>query len=82
MPSPLSLAFLGCGFITRVHSAHLRALGGVARLSYASRDAGQGRGLLPASSAASGPTAATPPPSPTPSVDAVVVAVPPASTSR
>jgi predicted dehydrogenase len=39
MPEPLRLAFLGCGFITRVHSRNLRRLGRrhiVA--SYASRD--------------------------------------------
>ena len=28
MPGPLHLAFLGCGFITRVHSRQLRAFGG------------------------------------------------------
>ena len=28
MSRPLRLAFLGCGFITAVHSRHLRALGG------------------------------------------------------
>jgi predicted dehydrogenase len=38
MPAPLSLAFLGCGFITRVHSRCLRALAGEIVLSYASRD--------------------------------------------
>ena len=38
MPEPLRLAFLGCGFITRVHSGHLRALGGDVVPSYASRD--------------------------------------------
>ena len=36
--SPLRLAFLGCGFITRVHSRHLRALGSRVACSYASRD--------------------------------------------
>src|SRR5262245_6477891 len=36
--APLRLAFLGCGFITRVHSRHLRALGGTIAASYASRD--------------------------------------------
>jgi predicted dehydrogenase len=35
---PLRLAFLGCGFITRVHSQHLRALGRLVIPSYASRD--------------------------------------------
>jgi len=36
--SPLRLAFLGCGFITRVHSAHLCRLRGLIAPSYASRD--------------------------------------------
>jgi predicted dehydrogenase len=35
---PLRLAFLGCGFITRVHSRHLRALRALVIPSYASRD--------------------------------------------
>jgi predicted dehydrogenase len=38
MPAPLRLAFLGCGFITDVHSRHLRALGSSVIASYASRD--------------------------------------------
>jgi predicted dehydrogenase len=39
MPEPLRLAFLGCGFITRVHSRNLRRLGRQRILaSYASRD--------------------------------------------
>lgn len=38
MPPPLRLAFLGCGFITRVHSRQLRALGGDVVCSYASRE--------------------------------------------
>lgn len=38
MPSPLRIVFLGCGFITRVHSRHLRALGGDFVCGYASRD--------------------------------------------
>ncbi len=37
-PSPVRVAFLGCGFITRVHSRHLRKLGGLFVPSYASRD--------------------------------------------
>src|SRR5262245_62335505 len=36
--SPLRLAFLGCGFITRVHSRHLKALRNEIVCSYASRD--------------------------------------------
>ena len=38
MPAPLHVAFLGCGFITRVHSDHLRRLGDAVTCSYASRD--------------------------------------------
>src|SRR5262245_38573374 len=39
MPVPLRLAFLGCGFITQVHSRQLRSLGGDITCAYASRDA-------------------------------------------
>jgi len=38
MPDPLRIAFLGCGFITRVHSQHLAALRHEIVCSYASRD--------------------------------------------
>jgi predicted dehydrogenase len=38
MPEPVRLAFLGCGFITDVHSRHLRALRRDILPSYASRD--------------------------------------------
>src|SRR5947209_2087127 len=38
MHEPVRLAFLGCGFITAVHSRHLRALDADAVCSYASRD--------------------------------------------
>lgn len=38
VPAPLRLAFLGCGFITRVHSRHLQALRSTIVPSYASRD--------------------------------------------
>ena len=38
MTVPLHIAFLGCGFITRVHSRHLRALSTEFVCSYASRD--------------------------------------------
>jgi predicted dehydrogenase len=41
MPEPLRLAFLGCGFITRVHSRALRHLSGHIVRSYASRDRGK-----------------------------------------
>ena len=39
MPEPLRLAFLGCGFITRVHSRHLASFPGEVERRYASRDA-------------------------------------------
>jgi predicted dehydrogenase len=38
MPQPLHVAFLGCGFITRVHSRHLKSLRSEIVRSYASRD--------------------------------------------
>lgn len=39
MPEPLHLAFLGCGFITRIHSRHLKPLREEFSCSYSSRDA-------------------------------------------
>jgi predicted dehydrogenase len=36
--APLHIVFLGCGFITGVHSRHLRSLAGLFACSYASRD--------------------------------------------
>ncbi len=45
-PRPLRVAFLGCGFITGVHSRHLRALAGgpdAVEASYASRDHARAR---------------------------------------
>jgi UDP-N-acetylglucosamine 3-dehydrogenase len=38
MSAPIHIVFLGCGFITQVHSRHLRRLGGSLVPSYASRD--------------------------------------------
>ena len=38
MAEPVRLAFLGCGFITGVHSRHLRVLGTAVQPCYASRD--------------------------------------------
>ena len=38
MPAPLRIAFLGCGFITGVHSRALRSLRGAIACGYASRD--------------------------------------------
>jgi predicted dehydrogenase len=76
MGDPVRIAFLGCGFITRVHSRHLARLGGDVRVSFASRDAARagdycrrfgGVGTFPSYDAAIA----------SPDVDAVVVAVPP-----
>jgi predicted dehydrogenase len=76
VPEPLRIAFLGCGFITRVHSRNLRALGGTVVTSYASRDRWRseeycrefgGIGSFSDYAAAIGE----------PTIDAVVVAVPP-----
>ena len=38
VPAPVHVAFLGCGFITGVHSGHLRRLPRLVAASYASRD--------------------------------------------
>ncbi|MBS1817287.1 MAG: Gfo/Idh/MocA family oxidoreductase [Acidobacteria bacterium] len=74
--APLRLAFLGCGFITRIHSRHVRALGDLIRPSYASRDAGRAeqyrRRFGGAKAFASYDAAIA-----DPDIDAVVVAVPP-----
>src|SRR5262245_9925026 len=73
---PLRLAFLGCGFITRVHSRNLRLLRGDFTCSYASREiarAEQFRQEYGGVKAHAGYTAAIA----DPDVDAVVVAVPP-----
>jgi predicted dehydrogenase len=73
---PLRLAFLGCGFIARVHSRQIAALSGDIVCSYASRDraradvlcrAYKGAGTYDAYAAAIAD----------PAIDAVVVAVPP-----
>jgi predicted dehydrogenase len=76
MPPPLRLAFLGCGFITRVHSGHLRALGELTRVSYASRDRARAAAFCQefnGVAAYDGYSAAIA----DPAIDAVVVAVPP-----
>ena len=77
MATPLRLAFLGCGFITRVHSRHLRRLGPAFVTSYASRDAAKAEAFRRQyGGVASYPDyrAAID----DPQVDAVVIAVPPA----
>jgi predicted dehydrogenase len=76
MPEPLRLAFLGCGFITRVHSRQLRRLGPEIVPSYASRDAAKAdafRRQYGGAESYDGYRAAIE----DPRVDAVVVAVPP-----
>jgi predicted dehydrogenase len=76
MPEPLRIAFLGCGFITRVHSEHLRHLRGQVACAYASRDGARadeyrrrfhGTASYPDYGAAIDD----------PRIDAVVIAVPP-----
>lgn len=76
MPSPLRIAFLGCGFITRVHSRNLRRFKSEIVCGYASRDkakaaafCGEFRGSGSYSDYAEAIN--------DPGVDAVVIAVPP-----
>ena len=73
---PVHLAFLGCGFITGVHSRHLRRLREVVTWSYASRDGERAeacRRRYRGAGSYDGYAAAID----DPRVDAVVVAVPP-----
>ena len=76
MPAPLHIAFLGCGFITRVHSGQLKSFGADFVASYASRDAGKAaaycREFSGRGSYADYLNALD-----DPGVDAVVIAVPP-----
>jgi predicted dehydrogenase len=76
MPQPLRIAFLGCGFITGVHSRHLKGMRAEVVCSYASRDAAKsaaycrrhgGAGSFDDYARAIAD----------PAIDAVVVAVPP-----
>ena len=76
MPEPLRVAFLGCGFITRVHSRNLRVLAGDVVSSYASRDPAKADAFcreFRGSASYSTYTAAIE----DPRVEAVVIAVPP-----
>jgi predicted dehydrogenase len=76
MPEPLRIAFLGCGFITRVHSRTLRAFRSDIVCSYASRDRAKADALCREYRGAAGYsdyTAAIE----DPRVDAVVIANPP-----
>ncbi|MSO57045.1 MAG: Gfo/Idh/MocA family oxidoreductase [Acidobacteria bacterium] len=76
MPDPLRLAFLGCGFITQVHSRHLKGFRSDIVCSYASRDRAKAddycRRYQGAASYAEYAAAID-----DPRVDAVVIAVPP-----
>jgi UDP-N-acetylglucosamine 3-dehydrogenase len=76
MSRPVHLAFLGCGFITDVHSRHLRALGSSVAVRYASRDRAKAEAYQRrfGGVAAYGDYHAA---IADPAVDAVVVAVPP-----
>ena len=76
MPEPLRVAFLGCGFITRVHSRNLRRFRSEIVCGYASRDkakaaafCGEFRGTGSYSDYADAIN--------DPNIDAVVIAVPP-----
>lgn len=76
MPEPLRIAFLGCGFITRVHSRNLRSLSGTIAAGYASRDVAKSGAFCRefGGFASYGDYAAA---LADPRVDAVVIAVPP-----
>jgi len=80
MPSsakPVQIAFLGCGFITRKHSRHLRRLRGLFTPRYASRDRSRAEAFCRryGGAASYGDYDSV---FADPAVDAVVVAVPPA----
>jgi UDP-N-acetylglucosamine 3-dehydrogenase len=75
-PPPLRIAFLGCGFITRVHSRNLRSLRADIACSYASRDAARAEALCREYGGA-GIYREYAHAIEDPAVDAVVVAVPP-----
>ena len=47
MPDPVRLAFLGCGFITDVHSRHLKGLGTDSDLQLRQPRRGESRRVLP-----------------------------------
>ena len=76
MPEPLRIAFLGCGFITGVHSRNLRRLNGDITCGYASRDAAKAEAFCRrfGGFASYGDYNAA---LADPRVDAVVIAVPP-----
>ena len=75
-PVPLRLVFLGCGYITGVHSRHLRRLRALFTPGYASRDRAKAEAFVTryGGQGAYGDYASA---IADPAVDAVVVAVPP-----
>ena len=74
--APVHIAFLGCGFITRTHSQHLRQLGDAVACSYASRDGENAERYQRRYLGRNYYTGYTPALE-DPAVDAVVIAVPP-----
>jgi predicted dehydrogenase len=76
MAGPVRLAFLGCGFITRVHSRNLRALSHDVRCRYASRDRARAESFC-RQYHGEGSYGSYEDAIRDPAVDAVVVAVPP-----
>jgi len=73
---PLRLAFLGCGFITRVHSRHLKAFRGEIEPAYASRDKARAEAYCKAHGGVASYTDYREAIA-DPAIDAVVIAVPP-----
>ncbi|HYE87169.1 MAG TPA: Gfo/Idh/MocA family oxidoreductase [Vicinamibacterales bacterium] len=76
MPSPLRIAFLGCGFITRVHSRNLRRFRSEIVCGYASRDKAKAKAFC-GEFRGSGSYGDYSDAINDPGVDAVVIAVPP-----
>ena len=74
---PLRVAFLGCGFITRVHSRHLQLSPGRHRLRLRQPRRGQGRGATAAVIGGAGSYGDYAAAIDDPRIDAVVIAVPP-----
>ena len=76
MPSPLRIAFLGCGFITRVHSRNLRRFKSEIVCGYASRDKAKAAAFC-SEYVGTGSYSDYADAIHDPNVDAVVIAVPP-----
>jgi UDP-N-acetylglucosamine 3-dehydrogenase len=76
MPAPLHIAFLGCGFITRVHSRNLRRFKSEIVCGYASRDKDKAESIC-SQYRGTGSYSDYSEAINDPKVDAVVIAVPP-----